>query len=1410
MEQTSSAGSKKHVIFITPDQLDQLPSNAPVYVLSTKGDASSVSSRCEFKPPLADSNDLCTYEQTEKASTPNIIPPILPHRGMGFSSGFQSALPPPGFLPPLVYQAPHPSYACAGVPASVPGQTHFGQARCLPVPFVVPPPPLPPSINTPPPPLPIFNIPPPFPSPTSVASVSPQQVSRSDGIGRTSQRTPRGIHSKQAGRSQSKEVSAREHVLFASISCSPADSFFTSESKGGCKLATKHQRLLEDNFEERVLRRSSRALAASNHTWTPLKRPEITDTEPDARMTSFSKHSRKRAASRKNTEKPNQVVPSEKSPASRSPPAEDTTECTDKSPQNSDYVESPEIETLSPDDLMELITNNASDGKSHPPMQSLLPDAAERGLRQQMEVAHKLANPLRLHPDIWHNEEGEHNNGPACSCKPKYRIGPLHKQYEGEEAIPPCDPESNNRDRLHHYRVMVNPTTNFFNLKPTTIRHDGHDYLFDGFSIFLHSPLEQLPPCQLLRFNLLYDFVAVEEEFPQNFTVRSLDMLTDYIFRDLLELLDLNWRPAGVTTGCPVVHLLPRFVRIVQTTAAGPTAEILSVNAILEHWMRQTELPVIDALELAAIQKMSDAEWSDYIHDLRGTLAWYPGKKPPALRLDQLDRRSVSLQPSSDVLVFPFIVHMTYTPMKLSLSREPKYKSVLKNFMKLQYLLMNKPRITAADRAHLTQLANELDMMEHSGVHRREITVELSCEGFYRTGIRPDVTQFALNMASFVAHVRCHKSLETLEQRLGYKFKDKSLLHQALTHPSYRRTNFGTNQDHFQNTLVSCGPRTIEYGDKLQLYKAWRKKGLSKMIQVMSFLPKQHEERSKIYGNERLEFLGDAVIEIIASVHLFFMFPDLPEGSLDAYRQALVQNQHLAELALRLGLHKFLLYTHSVDFCYDSTYVYARSDAFEAVMAAIALDAGLDTVDRIFGAVLFGNCPRIHQVWVRLPPHPLQAQFPDGDRQWATSVPMLKKLTRLEDQLGIKFRHIRVLARALTVRKTGFNLFTLGDNQRLEFLGDSLLKYVSTDYLFRHFPRHHEGHLSLLKNSLVNKYTQAAVCTELGLDNFIIRREENSISSQPHDQQEQPPTAEVQSASTPALPAGLNAQKQNVKYKADLLEAFIGALYVDKDMTWVERFCQVCFWPRLVEFILKQEWNDAKSKLQQCCLTFRSLNEDPEIAHYKVLDHSGPSNQRIYRVGVFFRGVRLAVGTGRSVQCAQMEAAKVALETHQETFKQLDFQRSVIVRRYKQPYIDKMLNQLETWDEELVDRFVDTPAHGLEDNSKPSSSSSESCTGTAAFQRHKTQNPKRPRLSSPPPPAKSSFTSDGSLCCAGTDNEPRNSDSDMDLEGDSQDDEEKDFTNSDASTATSKSTPVFPSGTLADFLIGHPSLRGSN
>jgi ribonuclease-3 len=64
--------------------------------------------------------------------------------------------------------------------------------------------------------------------------------------------------------------------------------------------------------------------------------------------------------------------------------------------------------------------------------------------------------------------------------------------------------------------------------------------------------------------------------------------------------------------------------------------------------------------------------------------------------------------------------------------------------------------------------------------------------------------------------------------------------------------------------------------------------------------------------------------------------------------------------------------------------------------------------------------------------------------------------------------------------------------------------------------------------------------------------------------------------------------------------ALLGALYVDKDLEFCRVFCQVCFFPRLKEFIMNQDWNDPKSRLQQCCLTLRELEAgEPDIPVYK-------------------------------------------------------------------------------------------------------------------------------------------------------------------------------------------------------------------
>lgn len=73
--------------------------------------------------------------------------------------------------------------------------------------------------------------------------------------------------------------------------------------------------------------------------------------------------------------------------------------------------------------------------------------------------------------------------------------------------------------------------------------------------------------------------------------------------------------------------------------------------------------------------------------------------------------------------------------------------------------------------------------------------------------------------------------------------------------------------------------------------------GINTLINIMSRFGKKQETESAISHNERLEFLGDAVVEFISSIHLFKMFPSLEEGGLATYRAAIVQNQHLAQLA---------------------------------------------------------------------------------------------------------------------------------------------------------------------------------------------------------------------------------------------------------------------------------------------------------------------------------------------------------------------------------------------------------------------------------------------------------------------------------------------------------------------------------
>lgn len=142
-----------------------------------------------------------------------------------------------------------------------------------------------------------------------------------------------------------------------------------------------------------------------------------------------------------------------------------------------------------------------------------------------VELTKKIKHPYRLHADLWHNESGEMNDGPLCRCSVKSRrTGIRHGIYPGENGFPKCSAATNNAGKLYHYRITISPPTNFLTKTPTIIKYDQHEFIFEGFSLLSHQPIGELPTCKVIRFNIEYTIMYVEEAMPENFTIRELDL----------------------------------------------------------------------------------------------------------------------------------------------------------------------------------------------------------------------------------------------------------------------------------------------------------------------------------------------------------------------------------------------------------------------------------------------------------------------------------------------------------------------------------------------------------------------------------------------------------------------------------------------------------------------------------------------------------------------------------------------------------------------------------------------------------------------------------------------------------------------------------------------------------------------
>lgn len=142
--------------------------------------------------------------------------------------------------------------------------------------------------------------------------------------------------------------------------------------------------------------------------------------------------------------------------------------------------------------------------------------------------------------------------------------------------------------------------------------------------------------------------------------------------------------------------------------------------------------------------------------------------------------------------------------------------------------------------------------------------------------------------------------MESLEIKIDYKFNNVSLLKNALVHSSYA-----------------------------------------------------NEVRGNTYSNERLEFLGDSILSIIVSEHLYNKFPNMPEGELTKLRASLVCEKSLCVFARELEIGKYLLLGKGEDKTGGRERDSILADAFEAVLAAIYIDGGMKAAKKhIYNTVL--------------------------------------------------------------------------------------------------------------------------------------------------------------------------------------------------------------------------------------------------------------------------------------------------------------------------------------------------------------------------------------------------------------------------------------------------------------------------
>ena len=225
-----------------------------------------------------------------------------------------------------------------------------------------------------------------------------------------------------------------------------------------------------------------------------------------------------------------------------------------------------------------------------------------------------------------------------------------------------------------------------------------------------------------------------------------------------------------------------------------------------------------------------------------------------------------------------------------------------------------------------------------------------------------------------------------------------------------------------------------------------------------------------------------------------------------------------------------------------------------------------------------------------------------------------EKVRDLEKRLEYNFHQPSLLIQALTHKSYANEnrLGMAGHNERLEFLGDTVLDFIISDFIMKLCPESPEGDLSKLRAVVVSEPNLFTVATRLGLGEYLLlgKGEEQTGGREKHS------------------------------LLANAVEAIIAAVYLDAGLDEAYHFIRNNFEKDIKAMVAGGMVYDYKTELQEAC-----QSRFGELPKYTVVNETGPDHQKIFEVEIEAEGRPLGKGSGKSKKEAEQHAAQVALET---------------------------------------------------------------------------------------------------------------------------------------------------------------------